>query len=169
VILQRRQTDYRAELSGPADAGSSLPVVDAEDIENIVATWTGIPVERMGRDEKERLVQLVRDAWGPKASLYTDDSVPASRHPIVTPSFDPLVFLPSCSQPSVLKERVIGQDEAVDTLAAALMRARCGLKDADRPIASLLFVGPTGEPPRGRVCCRLTVQARATMQGLFFL
>lgn len=53
--------------------------------------------------------------------------------------------IPSSMQPNLLKERVIGQDEAVETLAAALMRARCGLKDADRPIASLLFVGPTGE------------------------
>ena len=47
---------------------------------------------------------------------------------------------------------MIGQDEAVDTLASALMRARCGLKDEDRPVASLLFVGPTGgwaEPAGG--------------------
>lgn len=64
MILKRRETDYRAELSGSADTGSSLPVVDTADIENIVATWTGIPVERMGRDEKERLVQLVRGARG---------------------------------------------------------------------------------------------------------
>ncbi len=39
---------------------------------------------------------------------------------------------------------MIGQDDAVDALSSALMRARCGLKDPKRPIASMLFVGPTG-------------------------
>lgn len=43
-----------------------------------------------------------------------------------------------------LKEKVIGQDHAVDSVAAALKRARVGLKSADRPIGSFIFVGPTG-------------------------
>ena len=59
TILQRRETDYRAELAGNAESGSSLPIVDSCDIESIVAAWTGIPVERMGQDEMARLVQLV--------------------------------------------------------------------------------------------------------------
>lgn len=103
-ILHRREKDYAAQLSGPADQGSSLPLVDVADIEHIVASWTGIPVERMGADEKHRLVQL------------------GSR----------------------MKEHVMGQDEAVEALSSALMRSRVGLKDPNRPIASLLFVGPTG-------------------------
>ena len=44
----------------------------------------------------------------------------------------------------VLHERVIGQDEAVQTVADAVMRARAGLKDPKRPIGSFLFLGPTG-------------------------
>ncbi len=60
AYLHRRQTDYKAELSGPAESGSSLPVVDVTDIELIVEAWTGIPAETMGRDEKSRLSQLVR-------------------------------------------------------------------------------------------------------------
>jgi len=44
----------------------------------------------------------------------------------------------------VLQERVIGQDDAVESVCAALCRARVGLKDPNRPIAALLFVGPTG-------------------------
>ncbi len=43
-----------------------------------------------------------------------------------------------------LKETVIGQDHAVDTISAALKRARVGLKSPDRPIGSFIFVGPTG-------------------------
>jgi ATP-dependent Clp protease ATP-binding subunit ClpB len=46
--------------------------------------------------------------------------------------------------PEVLHERVIGQDEAVDAVADAVMRARAGLKDPNRPIGSFLFLGPTG-------------------------
>jgi ATP-dependent Clp protease ATP-binding subunit ClpB len=43
-----------------------------------------------------------------------------------------------------LQQRVIGQVDAVEAVAAALARARCGLRDPDRPVAALLFVGPTG-------------------------
>lgn len=44
----------------------------------------------------------------------------------------------------VLHERVIGQDEAVQAVADAVMRARAGLKDPKRPIGSFIFLGPTG-------------------------
>lgn len=44
----------------------------------------------------------------------------------------------------VLKERVVGQDDAVDSVVSALCRARVGLKDPNRPCAALLLVGPTG-------------------------
>lgn len=45
---------------------------------------------------------------------------------------------------SILHERVIGQDEAVDAVAKAVRRGRVGLKDPNRPIGSFLFLGPTG-------------------------
>jgi len=44
----------------------------------------------------------------------------------------------------ILKERVIGQDEAADAVARAIRRGRIGLKDPRRPIGSFLFLGPTG-------------------------
>lgn len=103
-ILRRREMDYRGELVGYASEGSSLPVVQVEDIETVLSAWTGIPVERMSQDEKEKL----------------------------------------CKLGSTLKQRVVGQDDAVEVVASALMRARCGLKDPRRPVAALLFVGPTG-------------------------
>ncbi len=43
-----------------------------------------------------------------------------------------------------LHERVIGQDEAVDAVADAILRSRAGIADPDRPIGSFLFLGPTG-------------------------
>lgn len=43
-----------------------------------------------------------------------------------------------------LKKRVIGQDEAVAAISRAVKRSRVGLKDPDRPIAAMIFCGPTG-------------------------
>jgi ATP-dependent Clp protease ATP-binding subunit ClpB len=58
-----------------------------------------------------------------------------------------------------LHERVIGQDEAVRAVAEAVMRARAGLKDPNRPIGSFIFLGPTGV---GK-----TELARALAEALF--
>ncbi|PTJ84420.1 ATP-dependent chaperone ClpB, partial [Staphylococcus hyicus] len=44
----------------------------------------------------------------------------------------------------ILHERVVGQERAVDLVADAVVRARAGIKDPDRPIGSFLFLGPTG-------------------------
>jgi ATP-dependent Clp protease ATP-binding subunit ClpB len=46
--------------------------------------------------------------------------------------------------PEILHQRVVGQDEAVESIGDAVLRARSGLKDPKRPIGSFLFLGPTG-------------------------
>jgi len=46
--------------------------------------------------------------------------------------------------PELLHKRVIGQEEAVNAVAQAVLRARAGLKDANRPVGSFIFLGPTG-------------------------
>ena len=78
--------------------------VTAEEIAEVVARWTGIPVSRLLEGEKEKLLRL----------------------------------------DEILHERVIGQDEAVQAVADAVIRARSGLKDPKRPIGSFIFLGPTG-------------------------
>lgn len=83
------------------DAG---PAVSAEDIAEVVAMWTGIPVMQLANEESERLLQM-EDA---------------------------------------LHARIVGQDEAINTIAKAVRRARAGLKDPKRPIGSFIFLGPTG-------------------------
>ena len=50
--------------------------------------------------------------------------------------------------------RVIGQEEAVVAISRAVRRARVGLKNPNRPIASFIFSGPTGQP-----CCILSWSA----------
>jgi ATP-dependent Clp protease ATP-binding subunit ClpB len=78
--------------------------VDADDVAEVVARWTGIPVSRLMEGETEKLVHM-------------DER---------------------------LHERVVGQDEAIEAVSAALRRSRAGLQDPDRPIGSFLFLGPTG-------------------------
>ena len=78
--------------------------VTAEEIAEIVARWTGVPVTKLIEGEREKILRLQ----------------------------------------SILHERVIGQEEAVDAVAEAIMRARAGIKDPQRPIGSFLFLGPTG-------------------------
>ena len=44
-----------------------------------------------------------------------------------------------------LRERVVGQDEAISVVTQAIQRSRAGLNDPTKPIASMVFLGPTGE------------------------
>jgi len=78
--------------------------VDAEDVAEVVAKWTGIPVSRLLEGEMQKL-------------LHVEDR---------------------------LRERVVGQDEALLLVANAVRRSRAGLGDPRRPIGSFLFMGPTG-------------------------
>ena len=94
-----------AELSGGTGGNKLLrEEVDEEDIARVVATWTGIPVSRLGQGEREKLSHLEE----------------------------------------ILHERVIGQDEAINAVSEAVIRARAGIKDPNRPIGSFIFLGPTG-------------------------
>jgi ATP-dependent Clp protease ATP-binding subunit ClpB len=78
--------------------------VDAEDVAEVVARWTGIPVSRLLEGEMQKLLRV-------------EDR---------------------------LRERVVGQDEALLLVANAVRRSRAGLGDPRRPIGSFLFMGPTG-------------------------
>lgn len=78
--------------------------VTSNDIAEIVARWTGIPVQKMLQSEKDKLLKLE----------------------------------------SYIGERLIGQKEAVHAVSDAVRRSRAGLQDANRPIGSFIFLGPTG-------------------------
>jgi ATP-dependent Clp protease ATP-binding subunit ClpB len=79
-------------------------MVTGDEVADIVAKWTGIPVRRLVESERDKLLRL----------------------------------------DEILHRRVIGQDEAVQSVADAVIRARSGIKDPRRPIGSFLFLGPTG-------------------------
>ena len=80
------------------------PVVGVEEVAQVVATITGIPVTKITEAESEKLLKLEE----------------------------------------TLHNRVIGQADAVTSLAKSIRRARVGLKAPNRPIGSFIFSGPTG-------------------------
>ncbi len=84
--------------------GTTTPLVNEEDIAHIVASWTGVPVQKLTESESVKLLNM-------------EDT---------------------------LHQRLIGQDEAVKSVSRAIRRARVGLKNPNRPIASFIFSGPTG-------------------------
>ena len=79
-------------------------IIGKEQIAEIVAKWTGIPVGKLVQSENEKILSL-------------------EEH---------------------LKEKVIGQDKAISSIADTVLRSRAGLKDVNRPIGSFMFLGPTG-------------------------
>jgi ATP-dependent Clp protease ATP-binding subunit ClpC len=123
TILQTRKDDTAAEAAkaeGEAAAAPAaelatattpvagdddrMPMVTEEDIAQIVASWTGVPVQKLTESESAKLLNM-------------EDT---------------------------LHQRLIGQDEAVKAVSRAIRRARVGLKNPNRPIASFIFSGPTG-------------------------
>ena len=79
-------------------------IVDEDDVSKVVAKWTRIPVSKMMKSEKEKLLEL----------------------------------------DSLLKERVIGQDDAVELVTDSILRSRAGINDTNKPLGSFIFLGPTG-------------------------
>ncbi|MGV9390562.1 ATP-dependent chaperone ClpB [Streptomyces olivaceus] len=103
--LERRLAAEEEQLASKQGQNRLLrEVVTEEEIAEIVAAWTGIPVTRLQEGEREKLLRL----------------------------------------DEILRERVIGQDEAVKLVADAIIRARSGIRDPRRPIGSFVFLGPTG-------------------------
>ena len=103
--LNRKLAAKEAELTS-GHAGKTLlrEEVTEDDIAEVIAKWTGIPVSKLVQSEMQKLLHL-------EAELHT---------------------------------RVIGQQQAVTAVADAIQRSRAGLSDPNRPIASFLFLGPTG-------------------------
>nr|YP_009122131.1 ATP-dependent Clp protease [Vertebrata lanosa]AJH65889.1 ATP-dependent Clp protease [Vertebrata lanosa] len=106
-----REMEIKAQIAAIAQSKSSEPdlqledpVVTEDDIAEIVAFWTGIPVTKLTKSESEKL-------------MHMEDT---------------------------LHGRIIGQEEAVVAVSRAIRRARVGLKNPNRPIASFIFSGPTG-------------------------
>ena len=107
--LRDRELELEAQVKAAQEGSSETgnlpqPVVDEEDIAQIVASWTGVPVNKLTESESELLLHMEE----------------------------------------TLHQRLVGQDEAVTAVSKAIRRSRVGLSNPNRPIASLIFSGPTG-------------------------
>jgi ATP-dependent Clp protease ATP-binding subunit ClpC len=109
--LRDREMEIRAQISAIVQSTKrqpkskkDRPVVTEEDVAQVVAAWTGIPVNKISKTESEKLLNM-------------EDT---------------------------LHQRIIGQHQAVVSVSKAIRRARVGLRNPDRPIASFIFAGPTG-------------------------
>jgi len=105
--LQKQQLTQEQALAATYDTAEKSLLreeVSEDDIAEVIAKWTGIPVAKLVQSEMEKLLKL-------------EDQ---------------------------LHERVVGQDQAVTAVADAIQRSRAGLSDPNQPIASFLFLGPTG-------------------------
>ena len=111
-LLQANKDEVKADATSESGetaatevpASDSSPMVNEEDIAQIVASWTGVPVQKLTESESVKLLNMEE----------------------------------------TLHKRLIGQDEAVKAVSKAIRRARVGLKNPNRPIASFIFSGPTG-------------------------
>merc|ERR1712159_236823 len=108
ATLQKQLAEKEGALAEHDDNGQEKSLlreeVTEDDIAEVIAKWTGIPVSKLVQSEMEKLLHL-------EGQLHT---------------------------------RVIGQEQAVTAVADAIQRSRAGLSDPNRPIASFLFLGPTG-------------------------
>ena len=91
--------------------------------------------EKWERNENKKEISIVKEDICEVVSNWT--KIPASK--LTETETEKLKNLDKD-----LKEKVIGQDEAIDVLSKAIKRARVGLKDENRPIGSFMFLGPTG-------------------------
>ncbi len=109
-VLENKKESTDGDSSETVDSVKSdskllqSPLVSEEDVAHIVASWTGVPVQKLTETESVKLLNMEE----------------------------------------TLHQRLIGQDEAVKAVSRAIRRARVGLKNPNRPIASFIFSGPTG-------------------------
>lgn len=99
-----KSLNEQAEAQKHSSSSMLKEEVGPDEIAEVVAKWTGIPVSKMLESESAKLLQL-------------EDK---------------------------LKERVVGQDNALAAVAHAIRRSRAEIGDPNRPIGSFLFLGPTG-------------------------
>lgn len=104
-ILPKLKEELKKRESSTKDESSMVKEEVTEDeIAYVVSRWTGIPVEKLNKTEREKLLNLE----------------------------------------DILHKRVIGQDKDIEVVSDAVLRARAGLKDRNKPIGSFIFLGPTG-------------------------
>ena len=163
-FLPDKAIDLLDEAAAEVRMRSAMPPVDVKRIEEEIADLEGQKEEAVRRENyeeaathKQRIEQLrveleeQQQGWAGQRETNAPEvgrediakileewtGVPATN--IVQEEAERLMNLES-----VLHERVIGQDRAVNSVAEAIRRSRAGIKDPNRPVGSFIFLGPTG-------------------------
>lgn len=128
--LENAENQYDLAKAAELKHGK-IPQIEAElkELEEAFAEETGSDHDRLIREV------VTDEEIGYIVSQWT--GIPVSR--LVETEREKLLKLSD-----ILHERVVGQDEAVDLVSDAVVRARADIKDPNRPIGSFLFLGPTG-------------------------
>jgi ATP-dependent Clp protease ATP-binding subunit ClpB len=132
VKLEIEKCEREFDLNKAAELKySKLPSLEGElrKIEEISDGPNGKKFDRMLRDE------VVADDIANVVAVWT--GIPPNK--LLESERDRILHMGD-----KLKERVIGQDEAIEVVTEAVQRSRAGLNDPSKPIASLIFLGPTG-------------------------
>ncbi len=137
--IKREMDDARHQMELAERAGD---LAKASEIK-----YSSMPaLEKKMKDEETRLAGEAEDSRLLKEEVGEEDiasvvsrwtGIPVTK--MLTGEREKLVHLSD-----VLHERVVGQDEAVTVVSQAILRARAGIKDPNRPIGSFIFLGPTG-------------------------
>lgn len=127
--LEEAESNYQLERAAELQHGI-IPKLESE----LKKLEEELQKETAGEDRIIREV-VTEEEIGMIVSQWT--GIPVTK--LVETEKDKLLNLPS-----LLHNRVVGQDEAVDLVSDAVVRARAGIKDPNRPIGSFLFLGPTG-------------------------
>ena len=128
--LEDAENNYDLEKAAELQHGK-IPQLEKE-LKELEASFQ----ESQGSDSDRIIREVVTDEEiGEIVSQWT--GIPVSK--LVETEREKLLNLSD-----ILHERVVGQDRAVDLVSDAVVRARAGIKDPDRPIGSFLFLGPTG-------------------------
>ena len=121
--LQNAENSYDLETSARLRHGT-IPKLEKE-------------LEDLRKEEKGTILSDVVDEEGIASIISRWTKIPVSK--LVSSEKEKLLHLYDR-----LKERVIGQDDALRRVSDAILRARSGIKDPNRPIGSFIFLGPTG-------------------------
>ncbi|BAM42356.1 molecular chaperone ClpB [Theileria orientalis strain Shintoku] len=105
--LKENVQNYEEYIKKVIESGGQILLRDQvtkEDVATVVSKWTGIPLEKLVKSQKEKMLHLNQE----------------------------------------LHKRIVGQQEAIDAVVHAVQRSRVGMNDPKKPIAALMFLGPTG-------------------------
>jgi ATP-dependent Clp protease ATP-binding subunit ClpC len=135
IELEKEVEEIKREKESLAKLQNFENAAKLRDVERNLTTNLEFAREAWEKTENDKAVDVTEEDIADVVSMIT--GVPTQKLAISESS-------KLAEMDKILSNEVIGQDEAISVIAKAIRRARAGLKDPNRPIGSLIFLGPTG-------------------------